>query len=127
MTSTSTSSRMRSCTKQAIAAGLLAALAGCGEKPQPVAAKPAAGALSVFYTCDTRGNIKPCDCTEGTAGGMSRRAAYLEPLMTNAMVLVDAGNVTAGPREWERFDLEYILKAYDAMGYDAINLGQHET
>jgi len=82
--------------------------------------------LSIFYTADTRGHIDPCNCSAGMAGGIARRTAYIENQAPDHFLLVDAGDVTAGAREWELLELEYILKGYAAMGYHAVNVGHRE-
>ena len=83
-------------------------------------------AFSLFYTCDTQGHMEPCGCASGMAGGISRRQAYLVQNVPKDFLLVDAGDVTAGPREWELLELQYILKGYEMMGYHAVNLGHRE-
>jgi hypothetical protein len=52
---------------------------------------------------------------------------YLQSLDDGPSLLVDAGDVTAGPRNWEVFEMAYILKGYEAMGYDAVNAGRREA
>ncbi|MCC6697908.1 MAG: hypothetical protein IT365_19945 [Candidatus Hydrogenedentes bacterium] len=101
--------------------------AGCTPDATPAAATEPPEALSVFYTCDMRGHISPCNCVQGVAGGIARRKTYLDSKRTADAILVDAGDVTAGPREWEILELEYILKGYAAMGYDAVNVGAREA
>ncbi|MCL4692473.1 MAG: hypothetical protein KJ060_08175 [Candidatus Hydrogenedentes bacterium] len=111
----------------AIVAVACVAFGGCGSKaPVEVAVEPP-GSLTVFYTCDTRGHISPCNCTAGVAGGIARRKTYIDENRTDNALIVDAGNVAAGPREWELLELEYILKGYDAIGYDAVNVGAREA
>ena len=85
------------------------------------------GSLTVFYTCDTRGHIDPCGCSSGMAGGIARRKSFLDSQPRGPHLLVDAGDVTAGARAWEVLELEYLLKAYDQMGYHAVNAGQREA
>jgi Cytochrome c554 and c-prime len=82
--------------------------------------------FSIFFTCDTQGHIEPCGCASGMAGGISRRQTYLARNLPSDYLLVDAGDVTAGPREWELLEMEYILKGYAQMGYHAVNLGHGE-
>jgi hypothetical protein len=60
------------------------------------------------------------------AGGISRRRAFLVHNVPRDYLLVDAGDVVAGPREWETLELEYILKGYELMGYHAVNIGHRE-
>jgi len=51
---------------------------------------------------------------------------FLKSEVNGPHLLVDAGDVTAGPRNWEVFEMEYILKGYQAMGYHAVNAGHRE-
>lgn len=84
-------------------------------------------ALTVFYTCDTRGHINPCNCEAGVAGGLARRATFVNQRRTPLSLLVDAGDVTSGPREWELLELDYLLKGYGILKYDAVNVGAREA
>ncbi len=103
------------------------ALAGCGEKPAARAPVEAARELTVFYTCDTRGNVHACDCTGGSAGGISRRSTYLRNFAVGEHLLVDAGNVGAGTGARELLDLDALLEGYRRLGYDAVNAGRGEV
>ena len=119
---------MRSCTKPVWRSLLLtAALAGCSPAPPPARRPDEPQTLSLFYTCDTRGTIHACDCTGGSAGGLARRQTYLNGHPTANRLLVDAGNVGAGGGERERLDLDFLLRGYRALGYDAINAGRGEA
>ena len=113
---------------------LLLALTACGPKP---AAPPAAGtpapdtaadrALTVLYTCDTRGNVRACDCEGGSAGGLARRLTFVTQNATPGGLLVDAGNNAAGTRDWEQTDFAFLLRGYTQLGYDAVNVGHGEA
>ena len=96
---------------------------GCSRKE---ASRTPPETFTVFYTCDTRGHIEPCGCTSGMAGGLGRRATYLTGDQPTDYLLVDAGDVTAGGRAWEKLEFEYLLKGYQTMGYHAVNLGARE-
>lgn len=111
---------------------LACALAGCGRSSSTIATSDGGNvsSLTIFYTCDTRGHVEPCRCVGGRAGGVARRAFYLSGQRASGLgpsLLVDAGNVTAGARDWERLELEYLLMAYTAMGYHAVNAGHREA
>ena len=110
----------------ALAALTALVLAGCGGQETRTPGIPP-DTLSIFYTCDTRGHIEPCGCASGQAGGIARRMTFLHEQAGGAHLLVDAGDVTAGPRNWEVFEMEYILKGYAAMGYHAVNAGHREA
>ena len=83
--------------------------------------------ITLFYTCDTRGHIDPCKCTSGPAGGLARRATFIARQRKGDTLIVDAGNLTAGPRPPDVLELEYILRGYDAIGYQAVNIGKREV
>lgn len=121
---------MGTCLRTAVVVAVLAGgigFTGCESKaPVEVAVEPP-DSLTVLYTCDTRGHISPCNCTAGVAGGIARRKTYIDENRTENALIVDAGNVAAGPREWELLELKYILKGYDAIGYDAVNIGAREV
>jgi hypothetical protein len=82
--------------------------------------------LTIFYTCDTSGQMEPCRCSSGQTGGMSRRLGWLKSQKPGPSLLVDAGDITAGASDWELFEFEYILKGYAAAGYDTVNVGHRE-
>lgn len=113
---------------------LMLALTACGPKPAapPAASAPAPAAaatqsLTVLYTCDTRGNVRACDCEGGSAGGLARRQTFVAQNATPGGLLVDAGNNAAGPRDWEQTDFAFLLRGYAQLGYDAVNLGHGEA
>lgn len=106
-------------------------IAGCGDvevfNMSIDKSVPAPDSISIFYTCDTRGHINPCNCTAGVAGGLARRKTFIAQQQQGDSLIVDAGNNTAGTRAWELLELEYILRAYKEIGYDAVNIGAREA
>ena len=101
---------------------------GCRKRAEITAVPaPSPQSLAIFYTCDTRGHIDPCGCSSGMAGGIARRKTFLDSQPPGPRLLVDAGDVTAGPREWELLEFEYLLKGYARLGYDAVNAGHREA
>jgi len=111
-----------------VTVSLAIALCGCdrsgGSVPRTAAAPDT---ISVFYTCDTRGHISPCNCTAGVAGGLPRRKSFITQRKSGSALIVDAGDLTAGGRPWELLELEYILRGYGGIGYDAVNIGKREA
>ncbi|MCF7954638.1 MAG: hypothetical protein K9M75_02435 [Phycisphaerae bacterium] len=97
------------------------------DSPSTYGSRELPGEFAIYYTCDTRGHIEPCGCTSGMEGGISRRSYFLKNNLPLDYLLVDAGDVSAGPREWELLELEYILKGYESMGYHAVNAGHREV
>ena len=117
--------RLRISVSVLLLAGCLLACRQPESAPQVVTGLPPT--LTILYTCDTRGHLEPCACSGGHEGGVARRATSLARQQTGARLLVDAGDVTAGPREWERLELQSLLAAYQVMKYDAVNAGDREA
>lgn len=99
---------------------------GCVTGFRPRAAASAPGAVTIFYSCDTNGQMEPCRCSSGQTGGMSRRLGWLKAHKTDAQLIVDAGNIASGGSDWEQFELQFILKGYEQAGYQAVNIGHRE-
>jgi hypothetical protein len=84
------------------------------------------GTLRVMFTGETLGQLEPCNCTGGMAGGLPARGGYVEQ-QTGPFLLLDVGCVGAGARQFEQLRSEAALRAMKVMGYDAVNIGEHET
>lgn len=82
--------------------------------------------ITIFYTCDTRGHMTPCNCSAGVAGGLARRKTFIASQRMPESLIVDAGNVTAGHQPWDLLEFDYILRGYQQMGYHAVNVGKRE-
>jgi len=95
--------------------------------PEPAKRSAAPDTISILYTCDTRGNISPCNCSAGIAGGIARRKTHIDKHRNGTTLIVDVGDNTAGGRPWELLELEYILRGYAAIGYHAVNIGKREA
>jgi len=100
---------------------LLVALADCSRRP----AGPES--LVIYFSCDTRGNIEPCGCTDHQYGGLPRRATAIRADGSSATLLVDVGDATRGARDWDKLKFRYILAAMAKLGYAAVNVGWREV
>jgi 2',3'-cyclic-nucleotide 2'-phosphodiesterase (5'-nucleotidase family) len=90
--------------------------------------------LKLIYTSNTLGEVEPCGtCPEsGNAGGLARRAHYIKTVKeeTKDLLILDGGDALTmsffnreSEREKARKRAEVVLKIYEKMGYDAINIG----
>ncbi|MFL5342770.1 MAG: hypothetical protein ACJ8F7_21770 [Gemmataceae bacterium] len=81
--------------------------------------------INISLTADTEGHVGPCrECPfHPGLGGLTRRATSLARLRKEQpeRLLVDAGNALIGAESLESKG-QVIVAAYDAMGYDAVNL-----
>jgi 2',3'-cyclic-nucleotide 2'-phosphodiesterase (5'-nucleotidase family) len=80
---------------------------------------------TAIFTADTEGHVGPCrECPYHPGlGGLTRRATSLAQLRKEQpdLLLVDAGNALIGAESLESKG-KVIVAAYNALGYDAVNL-----
>ncbi len=105
--------------------GILA-LAGCLLK------LPGDSGFTILYSNDVRGEFENCGCADVQLGGLARKARLLRSAAreTTGLIRLDAGNLffpkkPANDIEAREFLLKanFILGAYNAMGCDALNVG----
>ena len=115
------SAKIRRCIERALL-GLALLAAGCGKTPpaQPLA-------LPVFFTCDTRGRLEPCGCFTGQYGGLTRLKTVLDAEAPANALLVDVGDAVGGHEDYDLIEYRYVLRAFAAMNYDALNIGGREA
>src|SRR5215510_7949907 len=113
-------------TVDAEAATAAAALAAChhGAPPPRHAAHPARGAvtITILGTSDTHGALDRLPILAGYVD--AARAARASD--GGAVVLVDAGDLFQGTLESNLVEGAPVIAAYNAMGYAAAAVGNHE-
>jgi hypothetical protein len=104
----------------ALIAGLLG-IGGCGPSPK---GQP----FTITWNFDTDGYLEPCGCSLHQLGGLSRRATKIAEIRAEKPVFA-----IEGPRNFEEggdfklFKSQIMVKALNAMGYDAMMLGVREA
>ncbi len=112
---------MRCFIKFNLVALLVLLAGGCGKTP------PAALDLPVYFTCDTRGRLEPCGCFAGQFGGLTRLKTVLDAEAPAGALRVDAGDAIGGHEDYDLLEYHYVLRAFAAMNYDALNVGGREA
>jgi hypothetical protein len=106
----------------ALGAVLSVMAAGCGHQ----AARPATG-LTVQFTCDVHGRLEPCGCFTGQFGGLTRLKTALDAEPPGPVLRVDAGDAIGGPEDFDVIEYRYLLRAFQEMQFDALNVGRREA
>ncbi len=101
---------------------LLVLVAGCGGPKER-----ADFDLPIYFTCDTRGRLEPCGCFEGQFGGLTRLKTVLDAEPSADALRVDVGDAIGGHEDFDLIEYRYLLRAFAAMKFDALNLGQREA
>ena len=83
--------------------------------------------LPIYFTCDTDGRLEPCGCFTGQYGGLSRLKTVLDQEASDGSLRVDVGDAIGGHEDYDLIEYGYVLNAFAAMKYDAMNIGQREA
>jgi hypothetical protein len=94
---------------------------GCRPAPAPPLDLP------IYFTGDTDGRLKPCGCFTGQFGGLTRLKTVLDGEAPAGALRVDVGDAIGGHADYDVIQYRYVLEAFAAMNYDALNLGQREA
>ena len=103
-------------------------------KPKPAAAKskPAAaktGRLTIVYTGDMQGQIRPCNCSRLRFGGYGREATAVADIRREAkdVVVIECGDFLGDPDTvQDQFKCDAAMQSMKAIGYNAVVVGDSE-
>lgn len=86
--------------------------------------------ITILHTNDTHSQIEPITQgkRDGNHAGYARRMGLIEQerLQDPALLLVDAGDFSQGTPYFNFYHGRVEVDAFNRMGYDAVNLGNHE-
>ena len=84
--------------------------------------------LRVLHTNDHHSHLEPVQVGEQELGGVARRATLINQIRNEGgnQLLVDAGDVFQGTLFFNQYEGQADLYFYNALGYDAMALGNHE-
>lgn len=97
-------------------------MTSCSQPPSPSAL-----GLQVYFTCDARGRLEPCGCYVGQFGGLTRLKTTLDTEADGEALHVDVGDAAGGHEDYDLIQYRYMLRAFKAMNYDALNMGGREA
>jgi 5'-nucleotidase len=108
----------------ALAAVALAACPGAGDKPQRPPPKPARGSvtISIVGTNDLHGAVDRLPIFAGYVANLREVRAD----DGGAVLLIDAGDMFQGTLESNLNEGAAVIEAYNALGYTAAAIGNHE-
>lgn len=72
------------------------------------------------------GYMRPCGCSEGQSGGLSRRAGLIEYLKNEKKwetLPVDFGDLIKAEVPWDEARYRYVLESLKTMGYKVVGVG----
>jgi len=83
--------------------------------------------LVLFFTGSELGALKPCGCSGGQLGGLSKRAAIFNAVPAQNRMILDAGDLVADDGEQDLIKFGVLLEAYQLLGYDVVHLTERDV
>jgi 5'-nucleotidase len=95
--------------------------------PQPTPAAASEYKLTVIHTSEIHGHWEPFTQTI-PFGGVAQRATRIQAIRKESpnSILLDSGDVSQGTLYFVQHRLSEAAQLYNALGYDAVTLGNHE-
>ncbi|HUU16431.1 MAG TPA: cytochrome c family protein [Sedimentisphaerales bacterium] len=95
--------------------------------PEPSAESPhTTDALTVFFTGNGLGELKPCGCSGGQLGGLDRRAAVFNRVPGDKRLIIDTGSLVKSDSEQDLIKFNIILQALKLLDYDLVSLNEKD-
>jgi hypothetical protein len=93
----------------------------------PSAKSPAkAESLTVFFTGNVLGELKPCGCSGGQLGGLSRRAIIFDSVSEDKRMIIDTGSLVESQGEQDLIKYNIILQSLKELDYDLVSLSEED-
>jgi hypothetical protein len=84
--------------------------------------------ITVFFTGNELGSMKPCGCSGGQLGGFDRLDAVFNTVEPQYRLIFDTGALVSESTEQNLIKFNVISQAFCLLGYDVVNLtGQDIT
>ena len=82
--------------------------------------------IVLFFTGNELGALKPCGCSGGQLGGLSKRAAIFRGVPARRRMILDAGALVGDDREQDLIKFGVLFEAFRLLGYDVANLTRQD-
>jgi hypothetical protein len=82
--------------------------------------------LTVFFTGNELGALKPCGCSGGQLGGLDRRAVVFNSVPEDKRLIIDTGSLVENDGEQDLIKFNIILQAFRLLDYDVVNLSERD-
>jgi len=121
-------SRLGSAKRATVGICVLAFCASCVDVTTEPSAKSLhkTDALTVFFTGNELGELKPCGCSGGQLGGLSRRAAVFNRVSKHKRLIIDTGSLVKSQSEQDLIKFNIIIEAFRQLDYDLVNLSEKD-
>jgi hypothetical protein len=101
----------------------------CGSdvRTEPSAKTPSkVESLTVFFTGNILGELKPCGCSGGQLGGLSRRAVIFNRVPKDQRLIIDTGSLVESQGDQDLIKYNITLQAFSKLDYDLVSLSEED-
>lgn len=78
--------------------------------------------ITIFFTSNELGSMKPCGCSGGQLGGLDRRYAVFNAVSPQNRLIIDTGSLVEETTAQGLIKFGIIVQAYTQLGYNVVNL-----
>jgi hypothetical protein len=82
--------------------------------------------VTIFFTGNELGSMRPCGCSGGQLGGLDRRYAVLNAVGPQNRLIIDTGSLVSESTEQNLIKFNIIVQAFAQLGYDVVNLTEQD-
>jgi hypothetical protein len=82
--------------------------------------------ITIFFTGNELGTMKPCGCSGGQLGGLDRRYAVFSTIPPENRLIIDTGSLVTESTEQNLIKFNVIVQAFGQLGYNVVNLTEQD-
>jgi hypothetical protein len=83
---------------------------------------PNENSITLFFTGDEQGALKPCGCSGGQLGGLEKRPAVFNTIPASRRMTIETGGLVPGDGAQDLIKFRIFLEAFGLIGYDVVHL-----
>ena len=83
--------------------------------------------ITIFFTGNELGALKPCGCSGGQFGGLDRRSAILNTVSPKNRLVLDTGSLVVESTEQNLIKFNVVVQAFSHLGYNLVNLTEQDV
>ncbi len=82
--------------------------------------------ITIFFTGNELGALKPCGCSGGQLGGLDRRLAVFNSAPEEKKMIIDTGSLIKNDGEQDLIKFNIIIQAFNLLDYDLVSFNEKD-
>jgi hypothetical protein len=83
--------------------------------------------ITLFFSGDELGALKPCGCSSGQLGGLEKRPAVFDETPASRRMTIETGDLVEGDGPEDLIKFRIFCQAFALIGYDVVHLAPHDV